>query len=173
MGELSLRAEAVNKQLGREAIVLTGAMLDPRPAYAAADIVVGMGHSGLRGMAFGKPVVIVGEEGFTLPVSADTLDHVRRYGVHGIGDGGDAAGSLAAHLRELIDPDLRAERGALGRSFVTERFGLDAAADRLDAIYASARRRSALDWTRDLAYLVGTYAPAKMRRLVNARPPVW
>ena len=35
-------------------------MLDPRPAYAAADIVIGMGGSSLRGMAFGKPTIVVG-----------------------------------------------------------------------------------------------------------------
>ena len=39
---------------------LAGEMLDPRPAYAAADVVLGMGGSALRGMAFGKPLVVQG-----------------------------------------------------------------------------------------------------------------
>ena len=61
--ELERLARETNVELGREAVLLTGALIDPRPAYAAADIVVGMGGSALRGMAFGKPVVVVGEQG--------------------------------------------------------------------------------------------------------------
>ena len=52
--ELERRANEVNTELGRSAVVLTGPLLDPRPAYASADIVVGMGGSALRGMAFGE-----------------------------------------------------------------------------------------------------------------------
>ena len=41
--ELERRAEETNAKLGRAAVVLTGALIDPRPAYAAAEIFVGMG----------------------------------------------------------------------------------------------------------------------------------
>lgn len=47
---------------GRQAILLPGALLDPRPASAAA-IVIGMGGAALRGMAFAKAVVVIGEQG--------------------------------------------------------------------------------------------------------------
>ena len=53
-------AREVNASLGRPAVTLTGGLVDPRPAYAAAHVVVGMGSSALRAMAFGKPVVVVG-----------------------------------------------------------------------------------------------------------------
>ena len=46
-GDLEHLGNQVNSELGRQAVVLTGALLDPRPAYAAADIVVGMGSSAL------------------------------------------------------------------------------------------------------------------------------
>ena len=49
---------------GRQVVLLTGEIADPRPAYAAADVVVGQGGSALRGMAFGKPLVVVGEGRF-------------------------------------------------------------------------------------------------------------
>ena len=60
--EIEELAAEVNSRLGREAVQLLGAMVDPRPAYAAADIVIGMGTSVVRGMAFDKPVIVVGED---------------------------------------------------------------------------------------------------------------
>ena len=50
--ELNRLAAETNAKLGRTAVVLAGALLDPRPAYAAADVVVGMGGSPLGGMAY-------------------------------------------------------------------------------------------------------------------------
>lgn len=164
--DLAARAGKVNADLGRDAVLLPGALVDPRPAYAAADIVLGMGHSGLRGMAFGKPVVVVGERGFSLPVTAETLPHFLYHGIYGLGDGGDVAPGLAEQLRPLLrDPGRRASLGQLGRRLVAERFSLDAAAERLEEIYRSAAgRRSWFDWARDAGYLARTYAPAKLRR---------
>ena len=49
------------------------ALLDPRPAYAAADIVIGMGSSASKGMAFGKPLVVQGEQGFWKLLEPATL----------------------------------------------------------------------------------------------------
>lgn len=169
--ELTSLAAAANARLGRAAVVLTGAMVDPRPAYEAADIVVGMGHSGLRAMAFGKPLVVVGERGFSMPLTLDTLDHVRHQGVYGLGDGQDMAPGLAEHLRPLIDDHgLRAERGRLAREYVVDRYSLESAVDRLEQVYRKAAgSRSALSWARDIGYIARTYVPGKLRRaLVRA-----
>ena len=73
-------AREANASLGRPAVVLAGAMVDPRPAYAAADIVVGMGSSSMRGMAFGKPVVVVGERGFSAPLDPGDGRHLLPHG---------------------------------------------------------------------------------------------
>ncbi len=68
-------------------MVLTGAMVDPRPAYAAADVVVGMGGSALRGMAFGKAVIVVGERNFAEIFDPDTAERFYDRGIYGLGDG--------------------------------------------------------------------------------------
>jgi L-malate glycosyltransferase len=60
---LQQRAEQVNRRCGRPLVTLTGPSLNPRLAYAAADVVVGMGSSALRAMAIGKPVIVQGERG--------------------------------------------------------------------------------------------------------------
>jgi glycosyltransferase involved in cell wall biosynthesis len=138
-------AAEVNAELGRRAVVLTGALVDPRPAYAAADLVVGMGTSALRGMAFAKPVIVVGEAGF-----ANRFDETSApwFLYHGIFGRGAAAGDdpLAGHLRRLVsEPDRWPELGALGRRFVVEHFGLEVGADHLmDAFAAAQRQRPSL-----------------------------
>ena len=61
---LAQRAAAVNRRRGRAVVTLPGPEPDPSPAYAAADVVVGMGTSILRGLAFAKPAIVQGERGF-------------------------------------------------------------------------------------------------------------
>src|SRR5262249_12231056 len=55
---LTRRAEAVNAAHGRQVVIMAGPMVDPVPAYRAADVVIGMGTSLLRGMATAKPTVL-------------------------------------------------------------------------------------------------------------------
>lgn len=78
------RAARINSLVGRNAVVLVGEMSDPRPGYAAADVIIGQGGSALRGMAFGKPLVVVGEDGFSellTPESAPTFLQQGWYGL--------------------------------------------------------------------------------------------
>ncbi|WP_229068337.1 glycosyltransferase [Actinoplanes sp. DH11] len=137
--DVAAEAERVNTALGRPAVIMAGSMEDPRPAYAAADIMVGMGGSALRAMAFGRPLVVLGIKGFFLGAGPLTAEHFLREGFYGIGTGDVDAAPLAAELRTLIDdPALRAERGAWGRRLVLDRFSLTAAAKTLNAVYERA-----------------------------------
>jgi L-malate glycosyltransferase len=131
--EVAALASQLNAELGREAVALTGALVDPRPAYAAADIVLGMGGSSLRGLAFGKPLVVIGERGFAQPFTPATASWFLEYGMYGLGAGVDpAVDPLVEHLRELMThPDRWAALGAFGREFVLEHFALEVVADRL------------------------------------------
>lgn len=130
------RAGAVNRRWGREVVTFTGAMADPREAYAAADVVVGMGSSALRAMAIGRPVVVQGEEGFSKPVRPSTMDYFLRAGFWGRAEPGWTVADLAGQLEELLaDPELRRELGAFGRRTVEERFALDRAVGHQLRIY--------------------------------------
>jgi glycosyltransferase involved in cell wall biosynthesis len=130
---LQTRADGVNRRAGRDVIRLVGPMVDPRPAYAAADVVVGMGSSALRAMSIGRPVVVQGERGFSLPFEPGTIDHFTRHGFWGTGDG---SSGLAGQLEGLLgDPQRRSALGAFGRRTVEERFSLDRAAERQLGIY--------------------------------------
>ncbi len=122
---LEARAAAVNAAHGREVVGFHGADLDPRGAYAAADIVLGMGSSALRAMAIGRPVIVQGERGFSEVAEPATLEHFLWQGFYGLGEAGDGTERLAARIERLArDAGLRAELGRFGRTVACERFSL-------------------------------------------------
>lgn len=133
--ELQAAADDVNARMGREVVTLTGQLLDPSDAYAAADIVLGMGTSAQKGMAFGKPVVVQGEKGYSEMFTPSTLPTYLRQNFYGIGDGSDAAPRLATLLTDLAKDRSRwPELGAFGRSTALSVFSNDAATERVMAI---------------------------------------
>ena len=140
--DLALHAEEVNQRLGRPAVLLPGLLTDPKEAYAAADVVLGMGGSALRGLAFGKPLVVLGTRGFAERFTPETSGEFMVQGFWGLGDGRPPLERLTGALREVVaDAELRKELGRFGRGWVTERFALDQAADRLAGLLAAAADR--------------------------------
>lgn len=136
-GEVRTLANHINADLGRTAVILTGELADPREAYAAADVVLGMGGSALRGMAFGKALVVQGESGFWKLLSPDSVDQFLWTGWYGAGQDVDSGvDALCRELRPLLDyGTLRDELGRFGRQLVEARFSLDVAADRQVRVY--------------------------------------
>ena len=122
------RAKAVNQRWRREVVSLHGRALDPRFAYAAADVVVGMGSSALRALAIGKPVVVQGEQAFSEVFGPATLDVFLTQGFYGIADDAPGANRLAEQLDSLLAyPERRLALGRFGRRVITERFSLERA----------------------------------------------
>jgi L-malate glycosyltransferase len=140
---LKERAAVVNRRWCRDVVTFTGPMADPRPAYAAADVVVGMGSSALRAMSIGRPVVVQGERGFSEIFEAGTYDYFLRHGFWGIGDEPPTAHRLAGQLQTLLfDEDRRRELGAFGRRTVQERFSLRRAVRTQLEVYEEVLRRA-------------------------------
>src|SRR5262249_31352428 len=98
---LQAAADAMNATLRREAGPLTGQLVDPPDAYAAADLVLGMGTSAQKGMAFGKPVIVQGEQGYWETLTPESLPTYLYQNFYGIGDGGDGAPRLASLITAL------------------------------------------------------------------------
>ncbi|MEU8266264.1 glycosyltransferase [Sphaerisporangium sp. NPDC049002] len=147
--EVEERAAAANAAAGRRVVVLTGQLLDPRPAYAAASVCLGMGGSALRSLAFAKPLIVQGEHGFFELLTPETEKTFLGQGWYGLGDGRETGGPrLEALLRRLhAGPGLRHELGEYGRRLVVERFSLERAARVQVEIYERAvtERPAALD----------------------------
>ncbi len=136
---LEARASQINAELGRDAILFTGALLDPRPAYAGADAVIGMGGSALRGMAFEKPVIVVGERNFSALFSTQTKDFFYTKGIYGEGDGRPGSDLLVADMSLLgKSPEERRSLGQLARNFVEQHYSIDAIGRDLNDVLASA-----------------------------------
>lgn len=137
--ELQHMATRANRELGRKAISLPGAMTDPRPAYAAADMVIGMGASALRGMAFGKPVIVTGDLAFARLFDPGTAEWFTANGLHGVGDDDDGYAMQRLIVQLATDPQLRDRLGRFGRDHVTRHHDLDRLSDDFAALCRTAR----------------------------------
>jgi hypothetical protein len=173
--QVAERAAEVNDRHGARVVLLTGGLVDPRPAYEAADLMLGMGGSALRSLAFGKPLVVLGERGFSLPFDRSTVDYFRQHGYYGLGDGELHPGKLAGQIRPFVtDEALRADLGRFGREFVVAEYGLQPATERLVALYqrvvAGRRSRLALaaEGGRTAALLAARKVPAPVRDRVRS-----
>lgn len=151
LDRVRVEADSVNDRLGRPAVVLAGARQDPRPAYDAADVALGMGGSALRALAHGRPLVVLGVNGFAATFDPTTRRHFAEHGFFGEAPTPDPARHLAGELGGLLDTDRRRELAAYGRAEV-QRYGLEAAATQLEDLYRT-----------ELAALPGT-----PRRLADA-----
>jgi glycosyltransferase involved in cell wall biosynthesis len=162
------RADAAGRRLGRSVVTFTGHMVDPGPAYAAADVVVGMGSSILRGMAFGKPAVVIAESGFSEIVAPETLPWFRQHGFYGVGTGSESPTTLFLLLRDLLKDDgRRGDLGRFSRSVVCEQFSLSSAALTLQKLYERSVLEDAPTWrlSRDAAGTTARVMAHKVRRL--------
>jgi glycosyltransferase involved in cell wall biosynthesis len=172
-------AAKANARVGRRAVVLIGQLFDPRPAYAAADIVLGMGGSALRALAFERPLVVQGERGFWELLTPDSCELFLRQGWYGIGEGTGGGQRLAPILRELVtNPQRRASLGAYGRRLAVERFSLQRAAVVQEEIYREALNlarsrfrvaRQVADGTRSAAGVTAHKVRQRYRKLRGTR----
>lgn len=144
-------AAQVNKQHNRRAVVLAGPMADPRPAYAAADVMVGMGSSAARSLSFGKPLVVAGEAGWFQTFTPHTAAQLFRNSFWSPEPMQNPVEALVQSLRPLLESQHRREElGRFGRQFAEQNFGLPAMAERLASAYDKALSSYGFDqWSRD------------------------
>lgn len=137
LGALRAAAASVNARHGRDVVLAPGPLLDPRDAYDAAHLALGMGSSALRAMSFGTPLVVQGDRGFWRLFDHASAPDFARTGMYGVGGAG-VADLTAILLGLLADRATWSDLGARGRTVVEERYSLDAATDLLLEAYAAA-----------------------------------
>lgn len=162
--------EKANADLGREAVRFLGAQSDPRPAYARADIVLGMGGSAARGLAHGKPLVVQGEAGWSAVLEPHNAAFLARSSYWSPDAVAEPAVLLAQNLRTLVDDaDRRRSLGEFSRTFAEQRFGLTAMAEKLVGVYETALTSyTARSWWADLP-VEARRIPDKLARLTRLR----
>lgn len=133
-------AAAANASSGRRSVIIAGQMTDPRAAYAVADVVLGMGSSALRALAFAKPLIVQGEKGFWELLTPESLPLFLHQGWFGVGPGVEhGTAKLIGLLRALIaDADRRRALSDFSLKTVEDRFSLAHAADLQERFYEKA-----------------------------------
>lgn len=135
---LHAHACRVNSLNQREAVLFAGEMTDPRVAYQAADLVVGMGGSALKGMAFEKPVVVVGKNGFARAAQSPDDSHFLYHGLYGLGDGDPGNEDFRALIESLLSRrNFSATVASSCRILAERHFGLQGVARSLASYYGS------------------------------------
>lgn len=157
--QLEAHAERVNAEVGAGTVVMLGELSEPGPAYAAADIVLGVGGALLRGMARGKPAVCLGRAGYAVAVDAESAPGLCDRMFYGVGDGGDGVGDAVEAIRPLlVDPAARRRAGQFARALVEEEFGL---------------RRHAVLFERMLVDAVDEHGPPTWRDALRTPLGMW
>nr|WP_274636862.1 glycosyltransferase [Microbacterium bovistercoris] len=149
---LKALAAKVNTELGRRAIVFTGALADPSPAYSATDISIGMGASAARALSFGRPLVVSGEFGLFETWDESTGRKLQMDGFWSPDSQPDAVSRLRAQLLALgADRGRRSELGEFGRQFAERNLSLESGARTLVHVYEQALANYNLrEWVADL-----------------------
>ena len=135
--EVKTAADAVNARHGRSVVITTGALSDPRPVYATSDIIFGMGSSAIKGLSFGKPLVVQGQRGFWQLLDSSTLPVFLTQGW--FGSEGRGVPDFTAALLPLVQSESRRRQlGEFGRTVAVDRFSLRRAGAELEAVYRQA-----------------------------------
>lgn len=145
-------AGRINADSRRTVVRMAGALADPRPAYACADVMIGMGGSAARSLAFAKPLVVSGEYGWFETFEPGTASGLFRNSFWSDRKSSDPEGKLFALLSPLIaDERARRSLGSFGRAFAEENFGLAEMTRRLAGVYRKAQAEYGLHrWCADL-----------------------
>jgi glycosyltransferase involved in cell wall biosynthesis len=169
--DLRRSAAVINAAAGRDLVRLTGTMLDPRPAYAGADVVLGMGGSALRALAHAKPLIVVGVNGFARTFRPDTVEYFYEAGFYGETPQTDPVTYLRGEIVRLLDPASRRLLADFGLSEVRRRFSLTGAAAQLEQIYLDALTGSPgrVAHVADSAYMLGRDAGRRTVQLARSR----
>mgnify|MGYP001344367023 CR=1 FL=1 len=138
--------------LAGPATVFVGEQADPRAAYAAADVVLGLGTSVVRGAAFARPCIALGGDGQAVVVDDPSIAALTATGWLAPGDPVDPEG-LAAMIGDLLDdPERSVGSASAGRAAVlAERDGprvVEALVPVLDRAVAPNRVALAVDIVR-------------------------
>lgn len=146
-GRVASEAEAVNKRVGRRAVIMTGARVDINRFAAAGDLFIGVSRSALEAMACGAPCIISGNEGYIGVFDEDKLERAidTNFCCRGCGET-TAERLLEDVLRVLRSP--REERERLGRycrETVRRYYSVTTMGDDAEMLYLSVIKRIGLN----------------------------
>lgn len=123
---LRSEAEAVNRAVGRRAILMTGPRTDIAGLVSLCDIFVGVSRAALEAMAAEKPTILAGNEGYIGPFSPEVLSSAQESNFCCRGFGQTEEKNLISDVLNLLcmDSQRRSILGRFGRKVVLEQYSV-------------------------------------------------
>ncbi|GFZ33132.1 hypothetical protein CSC2_36580 [Clostridium zeae] len=137
---LEKEAQVINEMAEREVVHMIGAKVNVIPYYLQSSIIIGTGRVALEGMMCGKPVIAIGNQGYTGIVTESTKDVQWNmyFGDHDALEKPNVK-NLLKDIRHLL---IRKERaitiGRWGKSWCENMFDIDTCVKEIAKIYINA-----------------------------------
>ena len=128
--------EAASRIPGRP-VVVTGELTDIPTVMNRADVVIGMASTCQQGLACGRPVIVIGDHGYTATVAPENLDLLahHHFNLHRQAGKGQPE-TLCRQLEATVfSPERALELGQFGRRIALERYDSRIGARQLEDIY--------------------------------------
>lgn len=139
----------VNRELGRDAVIFTGARTDVNELLAMADLFVGVSRAALEALATGIPTLLAGSEGYLGLFTPEKLGDAVRTNFTCRGYGSTDAKSLTRDITDFFaghgtpaHEGTSARLGAFGRDTVIKSYSVTRMTDDCERAYASFKRPS-------------------------------
>jgi len=153
----------INMELQRDAIVFTGLVPGAYRFLKNASIVLGQGRSAFEGMAFGKPTLIVGDNGYAGTVCDRDIEDLAYYNFSGRNMSSMVpAERMAEEINRLIrDREYRDRVGRFGRDYVYRHINIKAGIPDIEKVYE-----------RNIEYSRLGSRPKRMLNLMRVTAPI-
>ena len=137
--KIKMYADEINNKIGRQGIILPGAIVNANVLLQYADIVLGIGRGALEGMFWGKPTIIVGENGFAGVVEEGMVEELGYYNFSGRNLKGFVGyEKLEDKISQMLDNHLYALKvGMFGRQYLEQEFDIAQGVEMVEKIYAN------------------------------------
>ncbi len=135
--EMKEYGDKTNAKCQRNVLFFTGPVIDAYKLLKDATIVVGVGRTAFEGMAYGKPIIVVGANGFAGIVSEKTIEDIAFYNFSGRNQKNPShPEDIAQALIRLISGSTYQKSiGQYGRKFVFEEIDVKGGLARIEEVY--------------------------------------
>ena len=135
--EIKKIGQNINEKLGCEKILFTGPIINAYRLLAKSYMVLGVGRSAFEGMAFGKPTIIVGDNGYAGVVSPDEIEEIAYFNFSGRNNKSMVSPEKLTNeiTRILDDQEYYNKLTAFGKDYVKREINIQDGISRILEVY--------------------------------------